>query len=152
MDLIYLIFQRVHTLEIRSREIRTPEVSAGSWRMYFSTRQYAHLWESAGGIGDSTYLWDSVLRPSTIWLYSIGQPEISRDIWLSARASIEGVGYGNAFVIRCLVDGDGYLQLSMSRFIRSIVAVAEAWALVSETLIHKWRKDREPPGLSGPSS
>jgi hypothetical protein len=39
-DLIYLIFRRVHILEISSCEMRTRELSAGGWRMYLSTRRY----------------------------------------------------------------------------------------------------------------
>jgi hypothetical protein len=39
-DLIYLIFRRVHTLEISFHEMRVPELSAGGRRMYLSTRRY----------------------------------------------------------------------------------------------------------------
>jgi hypothetical protein len=39
IDLIYLTFRRVHTLEISFREMRTPELSTGDWRMYLSTRR-----------------------------------------------------------------------------------------------------------------
>jgi hypothetical protein len=36
-DSIYLIFQKVHILEISLREMRTLELSAGGWCMYLST-------------------------------------------------------------------------------------------------------------------
>jgi hypothetical protein len=39
-DLIYLIFRKIHTLEISSREIWIPELSAAGSRMYLLTRRY----------------------------------------------------------------------------------------------------------------
>jgi hypothetical protein len=36
--LIYLIFRMVHTSEINSCEMQTPELSAGGWRTCVSTR------------------------------------------------------------------------------------------------------------------
>jgi hypothetical protein len=39
-DLIYSIFQMVHTLEISLREMRIPELSAGGWRIYVSIKRY----------------------------------------------------------------------------------------------------------------
>jgi hypothetical protein len=42
--LIYWTFRKVHTLEISLREMRTLELSAGSWRLHLLTRRY--LWKS----------------------------------------------------------------------------------------------------------
>jgi hypothetical protein len=40
-DLIYFIFRRIHILEVRLREIRTPELDAGGSGMYWLTTRYS---------------------------------------------------------------------------------------------------------------
>jgi hypothetical protein len=43
-DLIYLTLRRIHTPEISFREMRTPELNAGGWCMYLSTRRCNARW------------------------------------------------------------------------------------------------------------
>jgi hypothetical protein len=50
INLLYFIFWRIHTLNISSDEIRTPELNAGDWCMYLSIRRYSK------GIGITKHL------------------------------------------------------------------------------------------------